>query len=390
VAPDGGVVYPTSGDYPTLSLDDYTRAATGRVQRYYLAAQPESLIVLRPLREVGRVVGVAQLSQPTEPIRSTEQRLLIVLGIASGALMLIAVAVLPLLVGRALRPLRRVTDASTALARGDLERRVDEPGTQDELGLLARAFNQMAVAMQVALNVRARNEQDMRRFVGDASHELRTPLTTIQGQLDMLARGATDDPDSRRRSLESMQHEVRRMTTLVEDLLTLTRLDAAAREAQPDSQQAAVDVDQLIAETVEEQSIRAPQQKVEAVAESPGQAVVRGDREQLRRAIENLATNSVKYAPGGQHTWRSHCEDSRVTITLSDQGPGVDSGDLPRIFDRFYRGRVDGHAAPGSGLGLAIVRSIVEAHGGSITVASSPRGATFTISLPRVDQPEGR
>jgi two-component system OmpR family sensor kinase len=215
LSPDGGVVavQPAGVDYPTLAAGTYVRAAAGHRQAYYLvgSGDGESLIALQPLRAGGKVVGLVQLSESTAPLQATQRRLLLVLLIATGALVLLALVLLPLLVARALRPLRRVTEASTALAGGDLARRVELPPSRDEVGQLARAFNDMASAVQQAVAVRTESESGMRRFVGDASHELRTPLTTIQGQLDMLSRGAVDDPSSRHQSLLAMQREVRRM-----------------------------------------------------------------------------------------------------------------------------------------------------------------------------------
>jgi two-component system OmpR family sensor kinase len=219
--------------------------------------------------------------------------------------------------------------------------------------------------------------------VGDASHELRTPLTTIQGQLDLLQRGAADHPDLRRDSLEAMQREVRRMSVLVDDLLTLTRLDNPG-DLEP--VRIPVDLDQLIAETVEEQSVRAPDQQVEVETSSPAAAVVIGDPDQLRRVILNLANNALSHAPGGNHTWRSRLEGGAVEVSLSDQGPGIPAESLDRVFDRFYRGD-DERRSNGSGLGLAIVKSIVEAHGGRVEARSSTAGATLIARLPQARPP---
>jgi two-component system OmpR family sensor kinase len=392
LAPDGGLVTaePPS-DYPTLPVTEYvTTAQKGPQRNHWLAASAggqESLVILRVLRQNGRAVGMVQLGVSTALYEGTRRTLLTVLGLATGLLMLVAAVITPLLVGRALRPLHRVTEASTALAAGDLARRVEEPPRADELGTLARAFNRMAAAMQSALNLRSQSESRMRRFVADASHELRTPLTTIQGQLDLLRRGAADDPGARRHSLESMGRETQRMSAMVEDLLTLTRLDSAATGERETVSQA-VDVNALVAETVEEQSVRAPEQRVDLELSGGGAPlVVAGDRDQLRRLVLNLANNALKYAPGGTHTWRSGRAGETVTLSLSDAGPGIPEADLPRIFDRFYRGVAEVSArATGSGLGLAIVRSIAEGHGGAATVANNPAGgATFTITLPAAD-----
>ncbi|HEV1997991.1 MAG TPA: HAMP domain-containing sensor histidine kinase, partial [Candidatus Dormibacteraeota bacterium] len=319
-------------------------------------------------------------SESTETLRQTQRSLLVVLAIVSLGLILLAAVVTPLLVSRALRPLRRVTEASSALAAGDMDRRVDEPAVQDEVGRLSRAFNDMAAAVQRAFHIREESETGMRAFVSDASHELRTPLTTLQGQLDVLGRGAAADPDAAHTSLQSMQREVTRMSALVEDLLTLTRLETPGA----DQRREPVDIDGLVAETVDEQSVRNPEQRVDVTGAPAGTATVLGDREQLRRVILNLATNALKYAPGGVHRWRTVVLDQALRLTLSDHGPGIPPDILPRIFDRFYRGPEEARRASGSGLGLAIVESIVEAHGGTVNVESGSAGTTVMVTLPRL------
>lgn len=384
--PAGTVVAsaPTGASLPSLTAAEYDAVGSARQRSYYIAgnADGESLVVLHTLARNGLKVGTVQMSQPTAVVQQTQQRLLTILAVATAALMLVALVLVPLLVRRALMPLRRVTEASTDLAGGNFARRVDEPRSRDELGRVARAFNEMAGAVQRALALRAESEAGMRHFVGDASHELRTPLTTLQGQLDLLGRGAAADPEAQRAALTAMQREVNRMSVLVEDLLTLTRLEAP--ESAPGRVREAVDIDALISEAVDEQSVRAPGQRVSIEASNPGQALTLGDPEELRRVVLNLTNNALTHAPGGVHTWRSRVEGAEVVVSLSDQGPGIAPEALPRLFDRFYRAQPQsGQPAPGSGLGLAIVRSIVEAHGGTVAAAGNPDGgATITVQLP--------
>jgi len=369
-----------SSDYPTLAAGDYIAAARGAQRRYYLVGTGpvERLVVVHRFPATGHAVALVQLSESTATLQQTQASLLGVLGVAGAVLLLLAVVLTPLLVDRALRPLRRVTEASAALASGQLDRRVVEPPGGDEVGRLARAFNEMAAAVQRALRVREESEAGMRTFVSDASHELRTPLTTLQGQLDVLARGAAAQPATLEASLGSMRREVTRMSALVEDLLTLTRLDSPGTG----SVREPVDLDTLVAETVDELSVRQPDQQVEVQPATPGRAVVTGDREQLRRVVINLATNAAKYAPGGTHRWHTARQGQEVVLTLSDEGPGIPEATQPRVFDRFYRGVAESGRASGSGLGLAIVRSVVEAHGGTIALQSSSDGTTFTVTLP--------
>jgi two-component system OmpR family sensor kinase len=371
-----------SSAYPTVAAGEYLAALRDQQRRYYLVGSgaDEQLVVLHRFPSAGRTVALIQLNEPTETLQRTQRSLLVVLAISSAALILLAAGLTPILVGRALRPLRRVTEASSALAAGNLDHRVEESATDDEVGRLGRAFNLMATAVQRALHVREESEAGMRTFVSDASHELRTPLTTLQGQLDVLGRGAAGDPTAVRTSLESMNREVSRMSALVEDLLTLTRLESPGTVT---AHGAVVDIDSLVAETVDEQSVRSASQQVEVVPAPAGEAMVMGDRDQLRRVVLNLALNALKYAPGGTHTWRTTVTPGEVVISLRDGGPGIAPEVLPRIFDRFYRGPDEAGRAPGSGLGLAIVRSIVEAHGGSVRAESNAGGTTFTVTLPR-------
>lgn len=369
--------------YPTLSAGDYIAAAHGTQRRFYLVGSgaDEQLVVVHRFPATARTVAVVQLSESTETLQRTQRSLLVILAIVSGVLIAFAGVLTPILVGRALRPLRRVTEASSALASGQLDHRVDEPPTQDEVGRLARAFNAMASAVQRAMRVREESEAGMRTFVSDASHELRTPLTTLQGQLDVLGRGAVTDPETMRTSLQSMNREVNRMSALVEDLLTLTRVESPGAEG---TSHQPVDLDRLVAETVDEQSVRSPEQAVTVAAAPAGSATVLGDREQLRSVVINLANNALKYAPGGTHVWRTEVTAEEIRLSLMDSGRGIPLEVQPRIFDRFYRAPDTAQRAPGSGLGLAIVHSIVEAHGGEVKLQSGPSGSTFTVCLPPV------
>jgi signal transduction histidine kinase len=176
-----------------------------------------------------------------------------------------------------------------------------------------------------------------------------------------------------------MNREVSRMAALVEDLLTLTRLESPGAGGHPE----AVDLDALVAETVDEQSVRSPDQQVSVEAAERGSAVVMGDRDQLRSVVLNLAGNALKYAQGGTHLWRTAVDGEHVTLSLTDSGRAIPAEVRARMFDRFYRGPEEAQRAPGSGLGLAIVRSIVEAHDGDVAVTSGPAGNTFTVRLPR-------
>jgi two-component system, OmpR family, sensor kinase len=291
--------------------------------------------------------------------------------------LLLAALLSPLIVGRALRPLEQMSATAGALAAGDYKQRVAAPRTQDEIGNLALAFNQMAAGIDQAFDVRRQSEDRMRQFVADASHELRTPLTAIAGYLDVLARREEVDPATLREALEAMKRESSRMTRLVNDLLTLTRFESGrAPSLRP------LPLDTWLGQTLDE--LRLEEQGAPSRRDLQAGIVVQVDPDALKQVVINLAHNALKYAPGAEQDWSCFSENGRAAIRLHDRGPGIAPQDLPHIFERFYRGeKARDRSTGGAGLGLAIARSIVEAHQGTIQAESQPgQGATFTAWLP--------
>ncbi len=368
-------------EVPTLSAGAYPKAIL-HPQPYYLATSGEppvgNLLVLNIIRGPGgRPVGIAQLSIPTDDIDRTlrEDRLLAVAG--SLVVLLLALALSPLIIGRALRPLEQMSKTAGALAAGDYKQRVPAPRTGDEIGNLAEAFNQMAAGIDQAFEVRRQSEERMRQFVADASHELRTPLTAIAGYIDVLGRRRQVDPETLQDSLAAMQRESARMTRLVNDLLTLTRFESGRGPSRRP-----VPLDRWLGETLDELHL-IDQGASESRRLEPG-IVVSADPDALKQVVINLAQNAVKYAPGAEQRWSCFKENGRAAIRIEDTGPGIAAEDLPHIFERFYRGqKARDRSTGGSGLGLAIAKSIVEAHAGSIEAQSRPGvGATFTAWLP--------
>jgi two-component system, OmpR family, sensor kinase len=372
-----------SPDTPAIILppSEYVAALQHGPRPYYLTSAGDPpltyLSVLRVIRNGTRAIGVAQLSLPTADIDRTLafDREVAIAG--SLLVLLLALALSPLIVGRALRPLEQMSKTAGALAAGDFKQRVVIPPTQDEIGNLARAFNQMAAGVDQAFEVRRQSEERMRQFVGDASHELRTPLTSIAGYLDVLLRRDQIDPNTLQSSLGAMQRESMRMTKLVNDLLTLTRFDSGSAPSRRP-----VTLDAWLAETLDE--LHLPDQGSPERRSLGGGIVVRADPEALKQVVINLAQNAVKYAPGAEQDWSCFTENGRAAIRVHDAGPGIPLQDLPRIFERFYRGEsARDRSTGGSGLGLAIAKSIVEAHDGSIEAESKlGEGATFTAWLP--------
>ena len=258
-----------------------------------------------------------------------------------------------------------------------LHRRLAEPLVKDELGRLAETLNQMMTRLE-------RSFAALRRFTADASHELKTPLTVLRAGVER-AITTPNLPQDTLATLEETLQEIKRMTELVDALLTLARADEGIAPLHREP----VDLREIVEEVRETGELLAEESGVRVeVATPPEPMVVSVDATRIRQLILNLLTNAVKYTPsGGTVRMRLGAADGRVTLSVADTGIGIAPGDLPHIFDRFWRAdsaRTRTGERPGAGLGLAISKWIAEAHGGRIDVVSRPgRGTTFTVTLPR-------
>ncbi|HET9981172.1 MAG TPA: HAMP domain-containing sensor histidine kinase [Ktedonobacterales bacterium] len=342
------------------------------------------------------------------------------------AALLVGILVGGPLIGRLLRPLTRMTRASERIASGDLSERVGLPERSDEIGQLAHSFDEMAERIEHAFSAQQASEERMRAFIADASHELRTPLTAIRGYLDLLNMGAIDDPATARSSLQAARNEADRMSRLLNDLLTLARLDIG-RPMQRDP----LDLVALAGEAVDQARILAGERTVSLQTDGLGPLMVRGDHDRLKQVLLVLLDNALKYGKSAPEGW-VHVRVGRSTheafISVEDNGQGIAPEDVAHVFDRFYRGeraerkrrfraakvaRSQAQGQPpdygatippapdqnntsaraagtvgtvgpgGSGLGLAIAQGIVRAHGGDIRVQSQAGvGTIFTVRLP--------
>ncbi|HXG42406.1 MAG TPA: ATP-binding protein, partial [Dehalococcoidia bacterium] len=225
-----------------------------------------------------------------------------------------------------------------------------------------------------------RVDQVRRDFVANVSHELRTPLAALKSALEALRTGAKDDPQACELFLARAEEETERMARLVEELLELSRLEAGVDAFVPSP----VDLMTVLARAVERMAPRAREAGLVLELDLPSQLpTVQGDAERLERAVLNLLDNAIKFTPaGGSVTVAAGETDGGVLVTVRDTGVGIEPGDLPRVFERFYKADRS-RRRPGAGLGLAIVKHIVEAHGGRVWAESAAgQGATFTIFLP--------
>jgi signal transduction histidine kinase len=289
-------------------------------------------------------------------------------------------------------PLRRLTVASQALARGDLSHPVpvdrSRTGTA-EIAALTHQFNAMAAQVQETMDVIRRDRDLSRDFLADVSHELRTPLAALRTFNELLQQKAGSDPAARAEFLESSAQQIERLDWLAMNLLELSKLDSGLvmLDLRPN------DLRTTVTSAVEQAAAAAQRRGVSLALDVPGRAlVVKHDPQRLGQAVSNLVANALKFTPrGGSVRVVMGAYKQGARIQVIDTGVGIDAGELPRIFERFYRGSAANEArGSGSGLGLAIVRSFVEMHGGRVIVESRlGAGSTFTIILPPDAKPGG-
>ncbi len=280
--------------------------------------------------------------------------------------------------GTALRPMDLMIRDLEAITDGrSLHRRLAVPQSSDEVARLASAVNRMFARLE-------RSFAALHRFIADASHELKTPLMVLRAGVERALTNPRNPPENLE-SLDATLSEINRMTELVENLLTLARADEgrAPLAVEP------CDLRELVSEAAETAGMLAEEAGITVTSRIPGEpVVVPVDRARIRQLLLNLATNAVRYTPSGGAI-AVELEDSagQVVLRVSDTGIGIAAGDLPHIFDRFWRAdpsRSRANQLPGTGLGLAITKWIAEAHGGQIAVQSRPgRGTTFTVTLTR-------
>lgn len=269
--------------------------------------------------------------------------------------------------GRALAPVRRLADASRRMAAGGVGIRVPPDPGSDELAQVGRSFNAMAGQVEQLL-------ERQRRFVSDASHELRTPLTGLIGSLDVLEH-ASDEDAARLRA--SMQKQLARLTRLVDDLLTLARLDALGGDA---LRRESCDLTLIARDVVAEARHLPAASSVGVQLEAPGPVSLHGDRDALHRVLLNLVANALHHGNGSPVRITVERAGPWARVEVRDQGPGIAPADLSSVFERFRR-TSSATDASGSGLGLAIARAVVEGHGGRIS-AHNDGGAVIRVLLP--------
>lgn len=284
--------------------------------------------------------------------------------------------------GRNLRPLGAMVSELEAMRDGQsLHRRLAVERSGDEVARLGAAVNRMIERLE-------RSFAALHRFTAEASHELKTPLMVLRAGVERALRNPGTPPESLQ-ALDEALDQVNWMAELMDSLLTLARADEGRLPLAVED----FDLRELLAEASETASMLAENAALSVQSSMPEVPVpVQADRNRIRQLLLNLVTNAVKYTPaGGEVAIGLEAQPENVVLTVADSGIGIAAGDLPHIFDRFWRAdpaRSRAGESPGTGLGLAITKWVAEAHGGTITVQSRPgRGTLFTVTLPRHPPP---
>jgi len=280
--------------------------------------------------------------------------------------------------------LKDLVQGAEKISHGDFATRVAVIG-EDEVSQLAHAFNQMAAQLEKATEAERALDEARRNLVAWASHDLRTPLTSLMVMLDALADGIVTDAETVSRYLTQSQNEVNRMSALINDLFELAQLDAGYQDLDFEW----IALSDLISDTLESFAARAKNQGVILEgAIQPKIDPIWAAPDKLSRILDNLVNNALRYTPQGSSIFLdASLSGDNILVEVRDTGTGISEKDLPRVFDRFYRGeksRARSEKNGGVGLGLAIVKGLVEAHGGCIFVESKPDvGTRFWFTLPK-------
>lgn len=371
------------GTPPRLTEKDYQDVLQANKRLNYKVLNHtsggEQLLVLQPIESRGHFIGVIQVSVSTKPLQDMLIRQLITfLSLSFLALiggMLVYIPVLK----KTLVPLSNMVDKVEQIDAGNLAERFPTEQGQMEIDRLSVSFNGMLERLESSFAAEKEAKEQMRRFVADASHELRTPLTSIHGFLEVLLRGAMNQPDKLHKSLKSMYAESERMKKLVQDLLILAKLDRS-----PNIQLTEGDLVSLIKEMEPQLRLLAGNRQVSLRLASPARC--RFDEDKIKQVLLNLFHNAVQHTDPekGQIEVSVDTTAKSIELAVRDNGSGITEEHLPHVFERFYRSDSSRtRKYGGAGLGLSITKSIVELHGGTIRAESGAgEGTVFCVQLP--------
>ncbi len=331
---------------------------------------PEDRIPLT-LREESIGALLVKLPEGTVPLADQEfrrsvNRLLALGGLVAG---LVAVGVAMLFTRHTIRPVTELTQAARDLQAGDRSRRAVVSG-HDEIAQMAHAFNDLVDSLE-------REDAVRRAFAADVAHELRTPLAVLRSQLEAVQDGVAEPSPA---LVLSLHEETLRLGRLTADLETMTSADSVEFDLHRDT----VDLSDIASQTVAGLEHKFTEQQIKLVMRTRP-AAVSGDATRLRQVVTNLLINALKFVPAtGSVTVSTGHADGWAEVTVSDDGPGISTEDLDRVFERFYRGSQV--RTGGSGIGLAVVAALVQAHGGEVTAVNNPSGGVcLRVRLPSLE-----
>ena len=294
---------------------------------------------------------------------------------------IIAIALGYVLTGGVTTAVGRLDRAAKGVARGELDVVVPAEGS-DEIAALTVSFNEMTSRLRAAERARAESEAARSHLLAAIGHDLRTPLASVRVIVEALSDGVVTDPETVERYLRTARADLTALSSLVDDLSTLANLESGGMELQRQPNSMA----DLISDILESFALRAQQKRVALRGEPRAHAdVAEFDARYVERALSNLVENALRYTPpGGEIVLTTDLVAGGLCVRVSDTGPGIAEVDVPRVFERFYRGDASrSRATGGTGLGLAIVKGVAEAHGGTVGVETSRgSGTTFSLVLP--------
>lgn len=373
-----------AGAPPVYSKQFYQNISSGRVHDLHFKvatnkAGKEVLTVFDKVEQNGKVIGLAQMSTPTQPIKNILLRQMAIFSLLSITALLIGLLTFFPIIRHTLKPLSNIRRMMAHINAGNLNKRLPSYDKQVEINSLAMSFNGMLERIESSFNAEKEAKERMRRFVSDASHELRTPLTAIHGFLEILLRGAVNDPKKIEKSLKSMYEESKRMNKLVQDLLFLAKLDRV-----PGFNMKKDSLDSVLNEM--EPQLRLLAEKRKAIFQIEPSVTAIFDRDKIKQVILNIYYNAIQHTDPKTGVIRVSLEKQgrNILLAIEDNGPGIPKKHLKHLFERFYRAESSrSRKYGGAGLGLSITKSIIENHNGTIEVKNKDgKGSIFLVRLP--------
>jgi len=318
-----------------------------------------------PVTFEGNTISILEFIYPVSLLESLISGVVNILSIGASIFAVLMALISIYIASRLTKPINKLAAAANNYANRNFTP-VEVKGS-DEISQLSRSFNAMGIQLQDYI-------QRQKQFVSNVSHELRTPLTAIKGYSELLANEIVDEPDLKK-AVFHLKHESDRLAKLVDEVLTLSRLETGREEFHLER----FNLSALIQDTTEKMLLRAQKYEIQIISNIMPEIYVRGDQEKLVQVIVNLLDNAFKYSPPHSTVRVSlYKEATEATLMIVDQGIGIPEKDRSKVFDRFYRAE-NAHSISGTGLGLSIVKHIVDAHSGSIKLAAGAEGGTIVI-----------